>query len=71
MDTISNPRSYGTFHLQMVDLGLWTGRYTSTVTTPQGPDGLYARLMSFPLDWSRRRPEESELHRRDLHMPPR
>jgi|SRR5829696_4388130 len=63
-DIHSNPRSYGTFHLQMVDPYLWVGRYTTAVGAVE-PDSTFTvtqELKDFPLEWNREPPDR---HRPD------
>jgi hypothetical protein len=58
-DMTSNPRSYGTFHLQMVHPFLWVGRYTTSVGSLDGATAVTQELKDFPLEWSRDRPIDS------------
>jgi hypothetical protein len=57
-DIHSNPRSCGTFHLQMVDPFLWVGRYTTVVGTvdPRRPSSDTQELKDLPLEWNREPP---------------
>jgi hypothetical protein len=55
-DMHSNPRSYGTFHLQMFDPFTWVGRYTTAVGTGSSSTAVTQELKDFPLEWTRERP---------------
>lgn len=54
-DVHSNPRSCGTFHLQMVNPSCWVGRYTTSVGAIGGVNSsaVTQELRSFPLKWER------------------
>jgi hypothetical protein len=57
-DIHSNPRSNGTFHLQMVDPFLWVGRYTTAVGAVDTGNSstVIQELKDLPLEWSREPP---------------
>jgi hypothetical protein len=54
-DIQSNPRSCGTFHLQMVDPFLWVGRYTTAVGRAESSI-VIQELKDLPLEWAREAP---------------
>jgi hypothetical protein len=51
-DIQSNPRSCGTFHLQIVDPFLWVGRYTTAVGRAESSI-VTQELKDLPLEWAR------------------
>jgi hypothetical protein len=57
-DIHSNPRSCGTFHLQMVDPFLWVGRYTTVVgaVDRRRSSTVVQELKDLPLEWNRQPP---------------
>jgi hypothetical protein len=53
-DVHSNPRSCGTFHLQMIDPSSWVGHYTTAVgAIGANSSAVTQRLRSFRLEWAR------------------
>jgi hypothetical protein len=56
IDIHSNPRSHGTFHLQMVDPDTWVGRYTTAVGIRDQSNAVTQELKDLPLEWTRQRP---------------
>jgi hypothetical protein len=54
-DIHSNPRSCGTFHLQMVDPFRWVGRYTTAVGAIDriNPSIVTQELKDLPVEWTR------------------
>jgi hypothetical protein len=57
-DIHSNPRSCGTFHLQMVDPFRWVGRYTTAVgvVDPINSSTVIQELKDLPVEWNRHPP---------------
>jgi hypothetical protein len=57
-DVHSNPRSCGTFHLQMVHPFLWVGRYTTAVgaVDRRKSSTVIQELKDLPLEWNREPP---------------
>ena len=55
IDVHSNPRSCGTFHLQMVNPSCWVGHYTTAVGAIGGinSSAVTQELRSFALKWER------------------
>jgi hypothetical protein len=55
IDLNSNPRSHGTFHLQMIDPFVWVGEYTTAVggIDHGNPSSVVQELRHFPLEWAR------------------
>jgi hypothetical protein len=57
-DIHSNPRSCGTFHLQMVDPFRWVGRYTTAVgaVDRNNSSTVTQELKDLPVEWTREPP---------------
>jgi hypothetical protein len=53
LDLRSNPRSYGTFHLQMTRLSEWSGVYSTTVVYERGMHSVVQSIATAPMRWSR------------------
>lgn len=71
-DIQSNPRSNGTFHLQMVDPFLWVGRYTTAVGAVDAVNPLTVtqELKDLPLEWNREPPDRQRPDSEDGQLPP-